>query len=236
MRERVKAINTLFHSLPDLPFLKEFYLQYREYFHLISPCRHPVEEIAQESQNNAESFNEISAGVTKNSQPINSEESKKRSPFNAPCKTLRSQEQEQEQEQEQNNEQKQEKEKEKWSGKPDSFSLDEATIGTRKKHYEFAQQIDVDALAILEFLNQKAKRNYRPVETNLQLIGSRLASGVTITQCRQVIVKKTREWSNDENMANYLRPATLFNPINFEQYFLFGDIPKNYKIGERCIN
>jgi uncharacterized phage protein (TIGR02220 family) len=75
-----------------------------------------------------------------------------------------------------------------------------------------------NAKAILEFLNQKTNRNYRPVEANLKLIVDRLESGVTVTQCRQVIAKKTREWLNNEKMEEYLRPATLFHPMKFEQY------------------
>ncbi len=34
---RILAINRLFHSLPDLPFLEDFYLQYKNYFHLSEP-------------------------------------------------------------------------------------------------------------------------------------------------------------------------------------------------------
>lgn len=50
-----------------------------------------------------------------------------------------------------------------------------------------------EAREVLEFLNQKTNRNYRPVEANLKLIIARLSTGVTVTQCRQVIAKKTRD-------------------------------------------
>ncbi len=80
------------------------------------------------------------------------------------------------------------------------------------------QPIYQDAMAVLEFLNAKVGRNYRPVAENMELIIDRLRSGATVTQCRQVIAKKTREWSNDPHMENFLRPATLFNPTKFEQY------------------
>lgn len=73
-------------------------------------------------------------------------------------------------------------------------------------------------MTVLEFLNQKTKRNYRPVDANIKLIMARLKSGATISQCRQIIAKKTREWLNNEMMEEYLRPATLFNPTKFEQY------------------
>jgi uncharacterized phage protein (TIGR02220 family) len=74
------------------------------------------------------------------------------------------------------------------------------------------------AIEILEFLNEKTGRVYRPVDANLKLIIARLASGATVMDCRQVIAKKTREWRGDSKMSEYLRPATLFNATKFEQY------------------
>ena len=74
------------------------------------------------------------------------------------------------------------------------------------------------ATEILDFLNEKTGRAYRPVESNLKLIIARLRSGATPGQCRQVIAKKTREWKGRADMALYLRPATLFNATKFEQY------------------
>jgi len=75
-----------------------------------------------------------------------------------------------------------------------------------------------DAVQVLKFLNEKTGRAYRPVDTNLKLIIARLKSGATVTECYQVIAKKTREWKNHAEMDQYLRPATLFNATKFEQY------------------
>jgi uncharacterized phage protein (TIGR02220 family) len=74
------------------------------------------------------------------------------------------------------------------------------------------------AREILAFLNDKTGRNYQAVDANLEFIVARLREGATATQCRQVIAKKTREWAGDEKMAEYLRPATLFNRTKFAQY------------------
>jgi uncharacterized phage protein (TIGR02220 family) len=76
---------------------------------------------------------------------------------------------------------------------------------------------------ITRFLSGRA---YRPVETNLKLIMSRLKSGATVMNCRQVIAKKTREWKGDKKMSEYLRPATLFNSTKFEQYIGELVVPK----------
>jgi uncharacterized phage protein (TIGR02220 family) len=90
------------------------------------------------------------------------------------------------------------------------------TVSSHQKNQQ--SKFKSQAIEILQFLNDKAGRAYRPVDANLKLIISRLKSGATVMECRQVIAKKTREWKGDEKMSEYLRPATLFNATKFEQY------------------
>lgn len=71
---------------------------------------------------------------------------------------------------------------------------------------------------VLRFLNERAHRAYQPTEVNLGLIVARLKEGYTVEQCRMVIARKVRDWALDERMAQYLRPATLFNREKFNQY------------------
>lgn len=71
---------------------------------------------------------------------------------------------------------------------------------------------------ILDFLNSKTGRHYRPVDANLKPILARLKEGATEQDLRQVIALKCRAWATDEKMAVYLRPATLFNATKFAQY------------------
>ena len=71
---------------------------------------------------------------------------------------------------------------------------------------------------ILVFLNEKTGRSYRATKVNLEFITARIAEGYSEQDCRMVIAKKTREWINDDQMAHYLRPATLFNRTKFNQY------------------
>lgn len=73
------------------------------------------------------------------------------------------------------------------------------------------------AKEILEFLNEKANKNFQPVEANLDLIKSRLKES-SARDCRQIIAKKVRDWKDDEVMSKFLRPATLFNKTKFAQY------------------
>lgn len=78
--------------------------------------------------------------------------------------------------------------------------------------------INPDVLQILDFLNLKTGRRYRPVPANTKLITARLKEGATVNEMKQVVAKKCREWANDDVMAEYLRPATLFNATKFAQY------------------
>lgn len=74
------------------------------------------------------------------------------------------------------------------------------------------------AREVLDFLNSKTNRRYQPVEANLKLIVARLKEGASVEDCRAVVAKKCREWSGDEKMDEFLRPATLFNATKFAQY------------------
>lgn len=75
-----------------------------------------------------------------------------------------------------------------------------------------------DAIGLLMYLNERTNRDFKPVDANVNLIMARLRDGATLDECRMVIAKKVREWNGDAVMAQYLRPATLFNATKFAQY------------------
>lgn len=77
---------------------------------------------------------------------------------------------------------------------------------------------EATARELLEFLNAKTGRNYRPVFANLEPIVARLKEGFTVQDVKTVIARKCRDWMHDDKMALYLRPATLFNRTKFAQY------------------
>lgn len=74
------------------------------------------------------------------------------------------------------------------------------------------------AKELLGFLNAKTGRNFEPVAVNLERIEARLKEGASFDDCKSIIAKKCGEWSADEKMAQYLRPATLFGREKFWQY------------------
>ena len=99
------------------------------------------------------------------------------------------------------------------SGKPSALP-DASSLSSQKN----GQHYNPQAREVLEFLNAKTGRHYQPVDANLKLIVARLKEGASVADCRAVVAKKCREWSTDEKMSDYLRPATLFNATKFAQY------------------
>ena len=91
------------------------------------------------------------------------------------------------------------------------------TISKREKSLILAEEI-------LNYLNQKAGKKFRiNAESNLKNIRARLSEGYSLEDFKSVIDKKTLQWnglifSNGQPASNYLRPATLFNSKNFENY------------------
>jgi len=104
-------------------------------------------------------------------------------------------------------------ESEALSGKPDV-----PLVNGKKKLSEACAEV-------LEFLNEKTGRNYKPVPANINLIAARLKQGATVVECRQVIAKKCREWRDNPDQEIYLRPKTLFSATNFANYQ--GEIGQN---------
>jgi uncharacterized phage protein (TIGR02220 family) len=180
---RIKAINSMYSSLPKLSFLQNFYYKYADLF-LLDQCHEFI------------------------------------TPLQAPSKTLRSNEKENEKEKENDNENKNEK-KTLLSGKPD-IADEEQIFSIEKLNESFeehgkAASLQDQAKEILTFLNEKTKCRFRLEDANVKLVVTRLKSGASVDECRAVIARKYRDWHGTD-MQKYLRPATLFNAIKFEQY------------------
>lgn len=86
-----------------------------------------------------------------------------------------------------------------------------------------------EAKGILEYLNQKANRSFRPVSAHLDPIRARLnEAGVTAEGVRQMIDVKCADWLNDRNLSQYLRPQTLFRKSKFAEYY--DNRNRNFKV------
>ena len=71
--------------------------------------------------------------------------------------------------------------------------------------------------AVIDYLNLRTGSQYRHSESSRRHIIARLNDGFTMQDCMTVIDKKCIDWINDDKMAKYLRPETLFGS-KFENY------------------
>ena len=81
-----------------------------------------------------------------------------------------------------------------------------------------------DARMILNYLNEKAGKGFKPVPSNITLINARLKEKHSVDEIKAVIDRKVLQWPEGDKMHEYLRPATLFGATNFNQYV--GEIGK----------
>ena len=70
---------------------------------------------------------------------------------------------------------------------------------------------------IILYLNEKAGRAYQRTETNRNLVLA-LLEHYPSWLIMKVIDNKVAMWKDDPKMAVYLRPKTLFDPDNFDNY------------------
>lgn len=77
--------------------------------------------------------------------------------------------------------------------------------------------LNAAARRLLAFLNERAGRNYQPVEAHMKLIRARVKE-YGEDRLRAMVAMKCREWRTDERMAEYLRPETLFNATKCASY------------------
>ena len=94
---------------------------------------------------------------------------------------------------------------------------------------------------IIDYLNKKTQSNFKAkTEATKKSIIARLKEGYTVEDFFRVIDAKVKDWSDDPDMREYLRPQTLFRPSNFEAYLNEANRPqvksknafKNFKQNE----
>lgn len=78
---------------------------------------------------------------------------------------------------------------------------------------------------VIDYLNKKANKHFRYTETSKRLIIARSREKFSLDDMKKVIDNKCREWLNDNQMNQYLRPATLFSTSKFEGYLNSQSLP-----------
>jgi uncharacterized phage protein (TIGR02220 family) len=97
------------------------------------------------------------------------------------------------------------------------LTLTPPTVGEKKPQTK-RTRCRLQAIEILDFLNQKAGRYFQAKDATLAPIVARLQEGFTEEDLRAVVALKCREWLKDPKASGWLRPKTLFGAENFAQY------------------
>lgn len=71
---------------------------------------------------------------------------------------------------------------------------------------------------VLSHLNQQTGSRYQVSKTSMEHIRARLGEGFSADDLKLVVDYATAKWSQDLQMAEYLRPTTLFLPTKFPGY------------------
>ncbi|MBY5026697.1 phage replisome organizer N-terminal domain-containing protein [Streptococcus suis] len=80
----------------------------------------------------------------------------------------------------------------------------------------------------IQYLNQETGHTYKFIATHTKFIHARYKDGYTLEDFKKVIDTKVDQWKNNSQMAQYLRPKTLFSPSNFDSYL--NETPKPIQV------
>jgi len=111
------------------------------------------------------------------------------------------------------------------------------TINKNEKNEEKKKntRYDEQAKKILDYLNKRTGKNFKPVQSNLDEILARLKEGFTVEDCQKVINTKVNQWLHTEN-DKYLRPQTLFRASKFDSYLNEREPPPKNTINHMTVS
>ena len=81
-----------------------------------------------------------------------------------------------------------------------------------------------DIESAIDFINKKTGRGFSAFHPNGRITAGAtkarniMQKGYTLQQIKTVIAYMAKEWGDDDMMAKYLTPDTLFRPSKFEKY------------------
>jgi uncharacterized phage protein (TIGR02220 family) len=70
----------------------------------------------------------------------------------------------------------------------------------------------------LDYLNNKANKNFKETDTNLSFILERMKEGFELNDFKKAVDNQVSEWKADDKMNKFLRPSTLFQKSKFDGY------------------
>ena len=98
--------------------------------------------------------------------------------------------------------------------------VDEQSFPKEKEKEKEKQNImscKQDCVNVLIYLNLKASKGFKPIESNLKFIKARLKE-YSQEELKKVVDFKVSEWLKDDEMSKYLRPETLFGAAKCAGY------------------
>ncbi|AOV07369.1 conserved phage C-terminal domain-containing protein [Sporosarcina ureilytica] len=76
-----------------------------------------------------------------------------------------------------------------------------------------------DVVSIINYLNEKTGKHFKASsKATERYVNARLREGYELDDFKNVIDYKVTEWLHNAHWNKYLRPSTLFNATNFENY------------------
>lgn len=110
------------------------------------------------------------------------------------------------------------------------------TINKNDKNVKKEKNIyTTQAKEIIEYLNFKTGKKFKPVPSHLEVISARLKEGYTVDDCKRVIDIKTSQWLHTEQ-DTYLRPQTLFKASKFDSYLNERECLKKNTVNHRTVS
>jgi uncharacterized phage protein (TIGR02220 family) len=86
-----------------------------------------------------------------------------------------------------------------------------------KVKYSKVKQIKKDADAVIGYLNTKAKKRFRLINTNREGIIARFEEGYSVEECKKVVDNQIKDQYFIDN-PKFLNPVTLYRKKNFATY------------------
>lgn len=86
------------------------------------------------------------------------------------------------------------------------------------KHIILKDTILKNTIEVIDYFNKITSQKRRYSKSSKDPISARLSDNYSMDDCKSVIDKKYKEWSNSKDMAKHITIETFFRPSNFEKY------------------
>ncbi|QOP54137.1 replication protein (plasmid) [Levilactobacillus brevis] len=96
--------------------------------------------------------------------------------------------------------------------------LPETTTETTKDNSAANAAPEFPWQSVIDYLNEKTGKHFKHTNTNKGLVMARQHDGFSAEDMQKVIDHQCKLWLNTKDMAQYLRPSTLFRASKFEGY------------------